>query len=547
MSPPDHPSFSVQEWSALNDPQAAITIAPKRSSNVLRTLSFIVMPLALTGTLAYKYWPAATASNTELTGSVTRGDMQIIVTEPGEIQSAKTIDVRCEVEGRQIKIVEIAAEGKAVKKDEVVVKFDTEELTKAYQDQEVKWKQADGKANAAREELKVQENKKESEISKAKIALTTADLELEKYFHHKGEYQKLVDTSKSLIAKADRELELAKEELKNFQIVVNRGFETPETLRRAETKVQETELMATSAKKDLYILENFTKKIQQAKLESAAQDAKAELERTKSSTQAAVVKAKSELEASEDTAKIEKRALERLKKQLTGCEIKAPVDGIMVYANDRYWDEQSRVRQGGMVFYQQTLFRLPDLTNMQVKVKVHESMIKKVKKGLKAEVVSSALPNKVLHGKVLNVATLADNRGPWDERGVKEYVTEVSIDDLPAEAGFKPGMSAEVRIIAQELKNVLQVPVQAICERDGEHFAFVMNGSVATKKKVNVGDNNEKFIVIQSGLEEGDKVALNARRRLALELKASAQENSTAPAKTPEKTMGNAAPIADSK
>ena len=74
-----------------------------------------------------------------------------------------------------------------------------------------------------------------------------------------------------------------------------------------------------------------------------------------------------------------------------------------------------------------------------------------------------------------------------------------------------------------------------------------MNGSVATKKKVNVGDNNEKFIVIQSGLDEGDKVALNARRRLALELKTSAQENSTAPAKAPEKTMGSAAPIASSK
>lgn len=475
------------------------------------------------GPLAYWFWPTSIETSSDLTGTVTRGDLQIIVTERGELESAKTVDVRCEVEGRQIKIIDIVAEGKAVKKDEVVIKFDTEELTKAFQDQEVKWKQAEGKANASREELKVQENKKESEIDKAKLALTLADLEYEKYFHAKGEYLKLLDTSKSVVAKAERELEIAKEELKNFQIVVNRGFETPETLRRAETKVLENELMLTSAKKDLYILENFTKKSQQAKLESTARDAKSELERTRSSTQAAVLKAKSELEAAEDTAKIEKRALDRLKKQLDHCEIKAPSDGIMVYANERYWDEQSRVRAGAMVHYQQTLFRLPDLTQMRVKVKVHESQVKKVKQGQAVEILIDALPNKVLHGKVLTIATLADSRGSWDERGVKEYVTEVSIEDLPLEAGLKPGMTAEVRIIAQQHKNVLLVPVQAVCEREGKHFAYSMNGKNGTKRTVEVGDNNEKFVIISKGLEEGEKVALNSRRRLAADIKASSQ------------------------
>ncbi|MFT3878806.1 MAG: efflux RND transporter periplasmic adaptor subunit [Gemmatales bacterium] len=160
---------------------------------------------------------------------------------------------------------------------------------------------------------------------------------------------------------------------------------------------------------------------------------------------------------------------------------------------------------------------------MQVKVKVHESQIKKVKKDQDVEVLLEALPNKVLHGKVLSVATLADNRGPWDERGVKEYVTEVSIDDLPLEAGLKPGMTAEVRIIAQQHKNVLMVPVQAVCERDGEHFAFQQSGNATTKRTVSVGDNNDKFIIITKGLEEGEKVALNSRRRLAAEMKAASQ------------------------
>ena len=110
-----------------------------------------------------------------------------------------------------------------------------------------------------------------------------------------------------------------------------------------------------------------------------------------------------------------------------------------------------------------------------------------------------------------------------DGRVFEEYVTEVSIDDLPLEAGLKPGMTAEVRILAQQHKNVLMVPVQAICERDSQHYAFHMTGSTAAKRTVTVGDNNEKFIIVAAGLEEGDKVALNARRRLAAEIKASTQ------------------------
>jgi hypothetical protein len=71
------------------------------------------------------------------------------------------------------------------------------------------------------------------------------------------------------------------------------------------------------------------------------------------------------------------------------------------------------------------------------------------------------------------------------------------------------------------------VPVQAICEREGQHHAYVMLGSMADKRSVTVGDNNEKFIIISKGLDEGDKVALNSRRRLAQEMKAANQNGKT--------------------
>src|SRR5437868_5155167 len=79
----------------------------------------------------------------EITAAVTRADLPITVTERGELESAKTVDVRCEVEGHQNKIVTIVPNGTHVKKDEVVVTFDTDQLKKTRDEQEVKWKTAE--------------------------------------------------------------------------------------------------------------------------------------------------------------------------------------------------------------------------------------------------------------------------------------------------------------------------------------------------------------------------------------------------------------------
>src|SRR5262249_6494097 len=156
-------------------------------------------------------------------------------------------------------------------------------------------------------------------------------------------------------------------------------------------------------------------------------------------------------------ASVEKQALDRIHEQLDKCVVRAPADGILVYAKDRWFDQSARIQAGAMVHNQQNLFSLPDLARMQVKVKIHETVIKKVQKGQKVEISVESLPNVVLHGTVEKVGTLADFQF-WEDRGVKEYVTIVKIDDLPENAGLKPGMTAQVKILAAEFPNVIVVP-----------------------------------------------------------------------------------------
>lgn len=453
----------------------------------------------------------------EITATATRSALPITVTERGELESSKTVDGRCEVEGHQIKIVEILPEGTRVTKDQVVVRFDAEQLTRSYAEQEIKLKQAEGKAKAALTELEVQKNKSDSEIAKADLTLILAELEREKYLE--GEYQVEVDDKKGAIALATRELDEAQEKLENFRKFVKKGFGTPEQLRLKEAEVARAQYNLNRDKAKLEVLEKYTRKGKETELKAKAEEARRELARAKSTSAAGVVKVQSELEASEVTAKLEKSQLERMKKQLEHTVVKAPQEGILVYSKDRYWDPSSRIQPGGVVHFQQTLFSLPDLTQMQVKVKIHESVVKKIKPGQQAEIRMDAYSDKLLHGTVEKVATLSDAQY-WEERGVKEYVTIVKITDLPADAGLKPGMTAEVKILVNQLSNVLIVPVQSVAEIAGQHCCYVVTPSGIERRDITVGDNNDKFVAIKSGLDEGEPVTLDARARSTAEAKA---------------------------
>jgi RND family efflux transporter MFP subunit len=503
-------------------------------------LTILVVALVL-GVWGVKHWFFnSSAKAAEITGSVTRGLLPITVTERGELESSKTVDVRCEVEGYQIKIVTIVPEGTRVTKDQEVVTFDTDQLKRQHDDQEVKWKTAEGKAKACKGELEVQKNKAATDIDKADLALVLGELDVKKYVE--GEYLVNLEKLMGEIDVAKKEMVETAENLEKFRKFVRHGFGTQEALRGKELELSSKQYALKSKENDLKVLTDFTKIRQETELKAKARDAKRELDRAKSTGEAAVDKAKSELDAAEVQTRLEKAALDRLKKQLERCIVKAPQEGILVYSKDRYWDPSARVQPGAMVHYQQTLFSLPDLAKMQVKVKIHEAMVKKVSKGMKAEIRVESYPDAVLHGTVESVATLANSMGYWDERGVKEYVTIVKIDDLPTEAGLKPGMTAEVKILAKEMPDVLMVPVQAVSQKESQHYSYVVGPKGVEKREITVGENNDKFVEIKEGLEEGERVVLDARARLAAETKANEMTNPPEQPKT--KAPEPAAPAA---
>lgn len=483
---------------------------PYRRSRAVRP--WAVLPVVVVAALlawgARSWIVAGRPGVVRVTATVTRATLPITILAGGELESSKTIDVFCEVEGQQTKVVEMLPEGTLVAQGQVIVRLDPSDVNQRLARQEITVMKAQAAVKVATEEVKIQENLAASRIAQAGLALTLAELDRKKYLQ--GDYMVEEKDLRGSIALAQTQLQEAKDTLAYFHDLVKKGFRTPEQLRAKEQEVMRAEYNLSRDEEKLRVLENFTRERQLVELTAKVREARREIERAKSSSGASVAKTRTDLEAALGTARLETQQLEKLQQQLENCDVKAPIAGTLVYAEHK----RQEIELGSAVHYKQKLFSLPDMTQMQVNVFVHESVVKKVSPGLQAEIRIEAYPHMVLQGTVQSVATFYDGGRHWWSGGVKEYVAVVTIDQLP-EFDLKPGMTAQVNILAAQLSDALIVPVQAVIQEGDQHHCYVAGSDGVQRRRVSVGENNDNFVQILDGLAEGEHVTLDARGRAA--------------------------------
>jgi RND family efflux transporter MFP subunit len=453
-------------------------------------------------------WLAKTqASVLPLTATVQRTTLPIIVSAGGELASADAVQVVCELEGQDHKIIEMLPEGTRVEADQVVIRLDTSAINDRLAEKQIAVTQAEAVAIAAAEQLKIEKNLAESLIAQSKLTLTLAELDREKY--EQGEYLVELSDLQGAIALARADLQDAQDEMEHFQDLVKKGFRTPEQLRSKEQSVKRFEYELNKNEERLRVLDTYTRKRQLVELKAKALEAEREQQRAESSAAAAIVKAETDLQVARATADLERQQLERIRQQLDLCEIRAPTAGVLVYAKEK----NKQIEAGGTIYYKQKLFSIPSSDQMKVDAYVHEAQIKKVQPGSKAEIRVDAFPNLVLDGTIREVASYYNSTRHWLSGGVKEYATVVSIDEA-FRAKLRSGMTAEVRIFADTIEDQLVVPIAAVAEKDGDHHCFVVSDTDVRLAPVTIGANTSDYVVIEEGLSEGDEVALDARQRI---------------------------------
>jgi len=214
--------------------------------------------------------------------------------------------------------------------------------------------------------------------------------------------------------------------------------------------------------------------------------------------------------AQEAAFAIEDDRLRRIRLMIENCTIRAPRDGIVVYANQSNpWSGQVQVQiqEGATVREGQNLFDLPDPRHMRVKVKINESKMASIREGQKAEVRLEAFPGKVLTGTVSGITPIPAVMGRFSD--IRIYFATVDLDTGGFE-GLKPGLTAEVSFFIDSSAKATRVPVEAVrWVRDRAYVAVAARLRDGTRwdwRPVTLGLLNESYAEVVQGLEPGEKV-----------------------------------------
>ena len=170
-----------------------------------------------------------------------------------------------------------------------------------------------------------------------------------------------------------------------------------------------------------------------------------------------------------------------------------------------FGSNQPQIEEGATVRERQKIFSIPDISQMQVNTKVHESQIDKITPQLKAQIRVDAFADQS--------STARSGRRPPARPGQLLQLRHQGLHDPhridDPLAGLRPGMTAQVEILVDRLENVLSVPVQAILQYNGKDHVTKKVGDRYDRVEVTLGASNDKFVEVTKGLDDGDVVVLN--------------------------------------
>ena len=191
--------------------------------------------------------------------------------------------------------------------------------------------------------------------------------------------------------------------------------------------------------------------------------------------------------------------LDQANAKAAGRTVTAPSSGSIVELNAKV----GATVTGGMIMGEsdtsggKQCMQIADLSKMKVTVQVGEKDIAKIAVGQSANVTYPAFPDIVSQGTVTAIASVANSDSNY---GGGSVTFNVDILIEAPDSRLKPGMTAEVSVVTEQLNDVVMVPTMALMTEDGEHYyvnvATDGEGKETRRVKVTVVTQNDNEAVV---------------------------------------------------
>ena len=173
---------------------------------------------------------------------------------------------------------------------------------------------------------------------------------------------------------------------------------------------------------------------------------------------------------------------------------------------------QVPVQIGSTVAPNLPIAKISKMDELEVILYVAEKFISKMDVGLSAVIKTEAFPGEIFTGSIRELSPVVDQSSRTME-------LKLHLDDKTS--GLKAGMFAEVKIITEEKKGIVKIPAEAMINRFGESYVFVVKEDtkvsdrwIVERRMVVPGLRIDNQLEIISGLLDGDVIVIRGQTLL---------------------------------
>ena len=171
--------------------------------------------------------------------------------------------------------------------------------------------------------------------------------------------------------------------------------------------------------------------------------------------------------------------------------ITSPMDGTVL--------EDYDLAPGAMISQNTPVLDVADLTMLKATLRIPESQLFAVKKGMPVYLTFNSLPGREFTGSVAKTDLYVDP----DTRTTK---VEIVLDNKKYGMLLRPGMFGQSQIITEEKKNIAVLPDSALHNDKNGSFVFAVENGKAVKLPVKTGISEKGRTEITEGVKPGAKI-----------------------------------------
>lgn len=455
----------------------------------------------------------AVSDDARPTQAVAKGPLVVTAELDGSFECAGAFEAKYKPDAYagELAILQIAEHGKAVKKGDVLVKFDPTPWQKAVAAAENDLRGAAAGLKAAEESLAWGDKQDALTLQGSQDGLMEAEKRLEYWEEMDGpamlKYNELgLKSFEDNVKDQEQELDQLEKMYKSEELTTD----TADIVRdRARRQLENSKIYLEMRRKSSKKTPEWEHPRAKADILRGIEQAKVSL----SQTQSNIENGKVQRETQKVRAKMEfdrqSEMVEKLKRDGEKLTITAPAGGWVFYGQlaGGNWtfneDMLKNLRAGEKAAANMVLLTLiPDGEKVVVRLAIPEDKVLLTAGAETATVTPVAMSSVKIKGKI-------GKASPIPVGGVYPAWVELA----KHEVALVPGMKCKVSVLVADLKEAVTVPVAAVGTEDGKSVVWVQEGGKTEAREVKLGVTNGTVWSIESGLKGGETILQTALKK----------------------------------